>query len=105
MPRDDLCPSRQDRAGKTKSPQDWPRALALMFLMACGAGLIMWPSFSDFLSRRQVAEVIMQRKDLTSISFSAGEITGEARFGFWLTGTVVLVAGAIAATTWRKAKD
>jgi hypothetical protein len=64
-------------------------------LIACGTLLALAPPFSDYLVRRQVAEVIVSRTDFNNVSFNVEAMSSEYRFGCWILGATMISIGVV----------
>ncbi len=79
------------------------RPSVLITLIVCGMLLVMTPAFTDHLkdvqnqqSMQQAMALLATRTDLHDFKFDrAVGLEDTAKFGFWFTGTMAIVAGCI----------
>jgi hypothetical protein len=72
-------------------------------LVVCGTLLALAPPVSDYLASYQVAQVMVERKDFSSVSLGQPLMSSEYRFGCWALGAAMIVVGIVGG--WRQHGD
>jgi ABC-type phosphate transport system auxiliary subunit len=65
-------------------------------LIICGTILIIAPPASDYLYRQDVKQVLIEKPDATTVTFSGDVMSEEYRIACWMVGTGMIVVTVIA---------
>ncbi|HVT26724.1 MAG TPA: hypothetical protein VHE81_01790 [Lacipirellulaceae bacterium] len=69
-------------------------------LIVCGTFLALAPPVSDYLASRQIAQMLVERKDFNSVSLGQPLMSSEYRFGCWALGAAMIGVGTVGG--WRE---
>jgi hypothetical protein len=71
-----------------------------MTVIICGTLLVLASPISDYMYGKQLADLLIERKDFNNISLSTERMTGGYRFGCYALGAIMIGVGIIGG--WRE---
>ncbi len=64
-------------------------------LIVCGTLIVLAPPAADYLANHQIMQLLVERKDFTSVNLGLPPMSSEYRFGCWALGAVMIAVGIV----------